>query len=116
MGDDISIAILDEDGFAVAEVDCEPILHNWSEKYPDLKHWARDEAKTVRKRSVEEYQANAHLLAAAKKLFEAAESALSQLDYYRKEIVAANGHHADLGNAVLAQLQAALSLALGEGE
>ena len=74
-GDEISIEVLDCDGFPVADVPIEPILHNWPERFPDMGHWAdgAESGKTVKTRSHEEAIANARLIAAAPELLEALE-------------------------------------------
>lgn len=55
-GDYISVPILDSEDFPVAVISCNPILHNWAEKYPHLEHWAdgAEAGITARERKPEE--------------------------------------------------------------
>ena len=53
--------LLDANGFPIAIIEACPILHNWREKYPDMKHWGAgaDDGWTQRIRPREEYESNA---------------------------------------------------------
>ena len=74
-GGDIDLDILDPNGFPVATIPYEPILHDWDEKYPEMGHWADGAAdgRTQCTRDVQQVEATARLFAAAPDLLDFAE-------------------------------------------
>lgn len=81
-GDYISVPILDSEDFPVAAISCNPILHNWSEKYPHIEHWAdgADDGTTARERKPEEVVQIAALIRAAPEMLNALLAAQRTLD------------------------------------
>lgn len=69
------MVVHDKDGFPIATIKASPILNRWEEQFPEMGHWAEGEAdgRTVRDRTQEELEANAHLIAAAPDLLAALE-------------------------------------------
>lgn len=81
-GDYISVSVLDRGDFPVAEISCNPILHNWPEIYPNLEHWAEgvQDGTTMRERSPEEVIQIASLIRAAPEMLKALIAAQRTLD------------------------------------
>ena len=110
-GGEISVDVLDVDGFPIADVQFEPILHNWTERFPRMKHWAdgAESGKTVKTRDPEEAIANARLIAAAPELLDALkllDEAFCAYDYGTRE-------GRDKGRAALVAARAAIAKAEG---
>lgn len=81
-GDYISVPILDREDFPIAVISCNPILHNWAEKYPHIEHWAdgADEGLTARERKPEEVLQIAALTRAAPEMIKALLAAQQALE------------------------------------
>lgn len=110
--DGTDMEVLDQSNFPVASIEGRPILNRWSERFPQMDHWAigAGSGLTQTVRSQEELLANARLIAAAPALVEALERVAGKL----AAVAHADGVDWEAED-LLTEARAALSLARGDG-
>lgn len=106
-----NIEIYDIDGFPIAKIEGEPIISNWSKRFPEMDHWSdgKEDGRTVKERPATEILANAHLFLAAPDLLAACEGARALI----RTIDAANPGGFAVGMMLLV-LDKAIAKARGE--
>jgi hypothetical protein len=89
--DGTDMEVLDCDGFPIATVEGSPILNRWSERFPNMSHWAdgADSGKTHRHRNQSELLASAALIAEAGTVANKTGLTPRQLADQRAELLAA---------------------------